>query len=281
MATQSQFRREDIAAVPRGYKVRTVTHSSGHRVRLAFPPGRRHKGAGRLISILHPSAGVSNPCATACPLSSSLRALGNPKNPWDAAAVKRILDAAKRRGVALAESAKTAVAGNPSASVESGPEIEAAAELYRTFHGKEPKEIIELQETEAERGTYAAIGPLEELVLRTPGGPKARLDFSRDGVKLASNPAGTQLYLIGGNQDLSDSLAEFGSDSAKDFIDLGEAFSVTYQARKAHNNFNLASWRHKFGEEGGDRPLAFYDKLRKRIFLVGGSYKVEQPGIIN
>lgn len=165
--------------------------------------------------------------------------------------------------------------------MESEPEVQAAIEQYKTFHGKEPKEIIELQEADAQRGTYSAIGPLEELVLRTPGGPRAKLDFSRDGVKLASNPEGTQLYLIDGNQDLNGSLSEFGSDTSKDFVDLGEALTITYQARKAHNNFNLASWRHKFGEEGGDRPFAFFDKLRKRIFLVGGTYKIEAPGIIN
>jgi len=54
MATRSQFEHEDVAAVPRGFKVRTVTHPSGHRVRVAFPSGRRSTGSGTLISILHP-----------------------------------------------------------------------------------------------------------------------------------------------------------------------------------------------------------------------------------
>lgn len=38
-----------------GEKVRTVTTPSGHRVRLAFPPGRRRRGAGRVVSVLHPN----------------------------------------------------------------------------------------------------------------------------------------------------------------------------------------------------------------------------------
>lgn len=39
--------------MPRGYRVRTVT-AGGHKVRIAFPPGPRKKGAGQLVSILHP-----------------------------------------------------------------------------------------------------------------------------------------------------------------------------------------------------------------------------------
>jgi len=62
MATQAKFRHEDVSTVPKGWKVRTVTHPTGHRVRVAFPPGRRHKGSGQLVSILHPLGG-KNPCA--------------------------------------------------------------------------------------------------------------------------------------------------------------------------------------------------------------------------
>lgn len=65
-----RFRHEDIASVPAGWKVRTVTTSGGHRVRVAFPPGRRVKGSGRLVSILHPLAG-SNPCGNPCTLRST------------------------------------------------------------------------------------------------------------------------------------------------------------------------------------------------------------------
>lgn len=65
-----RFRHEDIASVPAGWKVRTVTTSGGHRVRVAFPPGRKVKGAGRLVSILHPLTG-SNPCGNPCSVRSS------------------------------------------------------------------------------------------------------------------------------------------------------------------------------------------------------------------
>jgi len=64
-----RFRHEDVASVPGGWKVRTVVAGS-HRVRVAFPPGRKVKGSGRLVSILHPLVG-SNPCANPCNLRST------------------------------------------------------------------------------------------------------------------------------------------------------------------------------------------------------------------
>ncbi len=68
--SRARFRHEDVSSVPKGWKVRTVTHEgSGHRVRVAFPPGRRQKGSGRLVSILHPLSG-HNPCANPCTLRS-------------------------------------------------------------------------------------------------------------------------------------------------------------------------------------------------------------------
>jgi hypothetical protein len=65
----SRFRHEDVASVPSGWKVRTVAHGS-HRVRIAFPPGRKQKGSGRLVSILHPLKG-SNPCSNPCSARST------------------------------------------------------------------------------------------------------------------------------------------------------------------------------------------------------------------
>lgn len=61
MATAQQYRHEDVATVPRGFRVRTVT-AGGHKVRVAFPPGPRRKGAGKLVSILHPKAENPKKC---------------------------------------------------------------------------------------------------------------------------------------------------------------------------------------------------------------------------
>jgi hypothetical protein len=69
MASKRQYRHEDISTPPKGWKVRTKTLPSGHLVRIAFPPGRRRKGSGEVVSILHPLG--KNPCQNPCnPLSS-------------------------------------------------------------------------------------------------------------------------------------------------------------------------------------------------------------------
>ncbi len=58
---RKKFTHEEISAVPRGWKVRTVTHPSGAEVRLAFPPGAQRKGSGRVVSIIHPHTNGYNP----------------------------------------------------------------------------------------------------------------------------------------------------------------------------------------------------------------------------
>lgn len=62
------MRIEHVATTPRGYRVRSVKRGS-HVVRVAFPPGRRHKGAGKVVEILHPK-GESNP---SCIVSNQAR----------------------------------------------------------------------------------------------------------------------------------------------------------------------------------------------------------------
>jgi hypothetical protein len=52
--SRARFRHETVAPVPRGWRVRTVAHPSGVLARVAFPPGPRRKGAGRLVGVLTP-----------------------------------------------------------------------------------------------------------------------------------------------------------------------------------------------------------------------------------
>lgn len=158
---------------------------------------------------------------------------------------------------------------------------DTAAALYESFHGKTPKEILEMQESDAARHTYTALGDLQELVMDAPAG-KVKIGFSNaDAVKVASAPGGKQLYLLGGNQNIDAQLGSFGSDPAKDFVELGAAVQITYRARKSMDDFKLVDYWHKLGEETGEPPYAFYDRLKRRIFLAGGRYRVEAPGIIN
>ncbi len=161
-------------------------------------------------------------------------------------------------------------------------ELAGAEDLYREFHGREPHEILEMQESELARRDYTALGPLVELHTELPNGSKAKISFGdADAVLVVSSPNGRQLYLLGGNQDISGSLAGMGVDSSKELIDLGDAVFLSYDASKWQTDFKPTIWEHKLGEESGIRPRAFYDQLKRRIFFAGGNYRVERPGIID
>ena len=162
--------------------------------------------------------------------------------------------------------------------------MEQAVQLYQSFHGKDPKEISERQESAAMRLEYVFLGALDYILFRTPLDEDAKINFDGEGVKLASSPDGKQLYLIGGNQNILPLLDE--DSQQKDFIDLGDALEVQYVARKIHGKFQPVSYYHKFGEKTGSLPRLFFDKLKKRIFFSGGDYKIDtsegvSPGIEN
>lgn len=68
MPSERKFRVQHVASKPRGWKVRMV-ESGDHEVRIAFPPGRREKGSGHVVEILHPQH--ENP--SYCPSASRMR----------------------------------------------------------------------------------------------------------------------------------------------------------------------------------------------------------------
>jgi hypothetical protein len=174
-------------------------------------------------------------------------------------------------------------------------ETRQAVKLFSAFHGADPKDISEKQESAAMRLDYTSLGDLIALGLGEPelhgnrlvtGWDKCpHIGFKGDGVKLASAPNGKQLYLIGGTQDISAQLENWeGVDPEKDFIDLGDCGFVVYLARKVHGGFKPVEWCHEFGERKSTLPRLMYDSLKKRIFLVGGESFIDDskeisPGI--
>lgn len=161
-------------------------------------------------------------------------------------------------------------------------EMQEAIALYQQFHGAAPEEILKIQETEAARSTYTGLGDLVQLLQKAPNGRTLELKFSNaDAVLVASNAKGTQLYLIGGNQNLNGALEEFGADTSKDFVELGECLSIVYFTRKEFDGMQPIEYKHKFGEEGGAPPMLVYNKVQKRMIFAGGDYTIEAPGIIN
>jgi len=223
---------------------------------------------------------------------------GNFKTREEAEKLKRQLVAAGKR-VTIVVSAKGTSAENYGVAVMNperstprrrrrdrrNPDEETqAVQLYQSFHGRDPKEIVEKHVSAAVRLEYTSLGDLEYLKVITPLGQKAQFNFDGDRVKLASSPDGKQLYAIGGNQDLRACLDKDSQE--KDFIDLGEGQEVQYLARKVHGGFRPVSYFHKFGEVNGAKPRVMFDKLKKQIFFIGGEYLIDtskgvSPGIEN
>jgi hypothetical protein len=310
MATAAQFRTEHLAQKPAGYRVRTVKRGS-HEIRIGFPPGRRHKGSGKVLEILHPKSEKNSSCIV------SQRAKSNPMellifgNPSSTAAKRATRDRAARIRSARLNghkanckcfACKHARGENPKKRIakratpsrrrrdRNPDETEQAVRLFEAFHGKEPRGIVEKQVSATVRKDYSACGPLLQLTTITPAGDKVEWDFTDDKVMLAAAPPppgqkkSRQLYCIGGNQDVSRSLD--ASSLQKDFIDLGECTRVIYFAQKSINNFEPTEWDHKFGEQNGVKPQLMFDKLKKQLFFIGGDYFIDignglSPGIEN
>jgi hypothetical protein len=164
-------------------------------------------------------------------------------------------------------------------------ELTQAVELYETFQGKRAENIIEAQRSAAMRTDYAALGPLLAIGLYTPDlkipSPDhwedyPHLKFGKD-VMLASNAGASQLYAIGGDQDVSRVAAQIPDvDLSKDLLDLGPIAFVVYFARKSADNFQPTEYMHQFDTP---RPSLVYDQVKREIFFAGGRYTIEERGI--
>lgn len=160
--------------------------------------------------------------------------------------------------------------GNPAAD---------AADLSRAFHGREPKAEIVIDEARHEHKYLAGLGPLEELdVLPPRSHSKAvRIRFGADTL-LASNEAGTQLYVVGGDQELDlDSFVWLRSDErSKELVEVGRLARIIYVADKAHLGDKYGPYEHTFGEDGGEMPTLMYDRLNAECLIAGGTYHIDR-----
>lgn len=79
--TARAYKHEEVAKTPRGYHVRSVQRGT-HVVRVAFPPGPRRKGAGKVVEILHPKSEMNPSCIVSNQVRSNpgeLIIFGNPQ----------------------------------------------------------------------------------------------------------------------------------------------------------------------------------------------------------
>lgn len=159
------------------------------------------------------------------------------------------------------------------------PDLEAEEEMYQLFHGRPSDRTIDHEELIHIRSKFAEMGKLLELRFKLDGErtPMPLLDFGK--CQAVCTADGTNIYFLGGNQAVD--LSDLAIDSDKDHVQLGECTYIKYFSRKGFHDFEPVDYYHEFGEEDGIRPVLAYDSLNKKLFLMGGNYRVEAAGIIN
>ena len=172
---------------------------------------------------------------------------------------------------------------------------ETAEGLTKKFHGREPKETIEITESESYDSDLAMLGELTELeILSEDAEDVIPISFSHDTdtpedtIRLCSTPNGRQLEFVGGDQSLD--LEEFEEaglqlETGKRNVVIGPIHSISYYTDKHHlagssNQKTGVEFIHEFSEESnGALPMLVYDTKDERMEIVGGRYKVEEEGI--
>jgi hypothetical protein len=157
-------------------------------------------------------------------------------------------------------------------------ELDQAAALYESFHGKPASKVREFQAPDTEL-TLAELGMLRYLIVRTPLG-KGQLTFSK-ATRVCSSVSGRQLYFIGGDQSIDLDSLGLEDQAGRDHIEIGPCVEIEYHTRKGFHDFAPVDYYHKFGEEDGKRPTLCYDAISENYFLVGGNYEVKPEGIVN
>ena len=151
--------------------------------------------------------------------------------------------------------------------------------MYETFHGKAPRHIVHYEELVKFPHHFAECGRLIELRINLDrANPKYPFSSFGD-CKVVTTPDGENLYFVGGDQRINLDNLEIGGD--KDMIELGPCVYICYHTTKDFHSFAPIDYEHHFGEENGVRPMLAYDRLNKKLFLIGGDYRVKREGIVN
>lgn len=164
------------------------------------------------------------------------------------------------------------------------PISEDAIKMNESFHGRKTNFIDTTYQTEHYPKDLAQLGILTEIEIMVSENEVCPIEFGK-GTKLCCDGKGKQLYVIGGNQSISLEGVGLENDGRR-FYDIGPCFTISYIADKHHlegsvQQKNGSEYIHEFGEEQGEMPMMVYDSLNKSIQLVGGSYNVEDRGIVN
>lgn len=201
--------------------------------------------------------------------------------------------------------------GNPIMIRHGNP---SAEELTETWHGREPKEVIDYEEEEEYEPDGAVLAELEELgIILEDREQTISIEFEEDPPMLVANVNTETLEIVGGDQTL-----EFGEGwdtRNKSEVSMGHVYLIAYCTDKHHlegSNGVPESYEHFFGEEfykghgykvddykdsedffedlledgivdeaieQGYLPTMVYDTVNEKIKLVGGKYTIEDVGL--
>lgn len=177
------------------------------------------------------------------------------------------------------------------------PEYKTAKEMAEEFHGRAVERVIDVEELEREPSNYAVIGDLEELeIVPFPGKTdhcypmnweRQNAEDPESIVHVCCDAEGTQIYFIGGDQDITEFLGSIEGTKythEQKMIVVGFCKSVTYFTDKHHLEGDEAQkkgvpYQHEFGENGGEWPILVFDRENSKLLLAGGTYEVRDVGI--
>lgn len=156
-----------------------------------------------------------------------------------------------------------------------------AAPLYEEFHGRPSTEEVLVSEVVHEPSDLAALGELVEVVVLTPVGKRAVIDFSSDPPLLCASADAQQLYIRGGDQSLDLDELKMPEEMQKRNTLVGVVEKLVYRTEKGFDGFKTLEYEHKLGEETGDAPVLNYDSESRLLSISGGAYTIEDRGIVN
>jgi len=166
-----------------------------------------------------------------------------------------------------------------------------AERLAEDFHGRPPQDFIDVVEAESYDEHGAVLGYLVELCLLTEDGEaEIPISFPYDpkepdqNVLVVSNPGGTNIEFVGGDQDIDWRAVDGASLQDKYLVAVGPVLTISYWADKHHlsgpkSQAQGIEYEHEFGEHSGELPFLVFDRKNTKLLLVGGAYTIEPEGI--
>ncbi len=189
-----------------------------------------------------------------------------------------------------------ALAGNFDRVLDKGKKrnpASSAADVYEQFHGRPSEQTTEYRYQQHEHEHLSQLGQLVSLRIITPFNKEAEIAAPHpetakeaDIVQLCCSEDRTQLYFVGGDQEMpKEALEKMGfKEDQHDFKDcmlLGVLVEVTYRTQKGFDKFKVVDYYHELGEESGVEPVLLYDLRSGLLSVAGGQYEVRPEGIVN